>query len=243
MEKSKKNEDRMSLSNTLPQIDDIQNLKDILGKAKKLESKMSENELYDKLPKEISDIMKENKDKTYPMKESIYYNDRTDFASRGKKMEIKFNLKGWFKGVINKIKKSKLVKWVKDTYKKIIVSPIKQINDEKNRKKFEIDTKKGFSKTFNVKHERMLKLMDLTHYDYDNSIKSKKAINDLSENAKHINNMRKYLAPTLYEPEIVELHNEFLNPDNPTIKEVKNEEYFKTEKLLEKQEKILNRKR
>ena len=110
-------------------------------------------------------------------------------------------------------------------------------NKEKKKKKeyddYVKELKSNFSKKFNVNVEKTIEIMSQPGYSpyvVDND-------RLLIENRLDINKRKSLykFAPFVYEPKIVDVHNENLNSNNPTIDEIKSNDSNKANDDLNKQ--------
>lgn len=164
--------------------------------------------------------------------------ERTDFRPK-KKPTLKERINKSVTNLFSKLKKSKLVLTLKNWWLNNIKKPIKQKRAEKKHENYVKELKANFSEKFNVDVEKNLRLMKHPSYS-PNEIDSDRL---LIENGIDINKRksRYKFAPFIYEPEIVDVHNENLKPGNPTINEIINSDVNKYMSELIKQEKFLKK--
>jgi hypothetical protein len=98
-----------------------------------------------------------------------------------------------------------------------------------------------FETEYNINHKRTLEIINFVEQP---NVLPPHIIDLFKENATNINSLKEEynFRPKLYNPEIIEIHNENLNPENPTLNEliIKNRETDNLELL--KQEKFEKRK-
>jgi hypothetical protein len=138
-----------------------------------------------------------------------------------------------------KLKKSKLVLTIKNWWFNNIKNPIKQKRAKKERENYVKELKANFAKKFNVDIEKTIRVMNhpnFSPYEVDND-------RLLVENRLDINKRKSLykFAPFIYEPEIVDVHNENLNTNNPPINEIINSDDDKSRNELTKQENFLKK--
>lgn len=182
-----------------------------------------------KLPKELLDVLKNSQVKTE-------FNDSftkvTDFTPK-KKVTLIERIKKSVTNLFSKLKKSKLILTVKNWWFNNITNPIKQKRVKRQNEKYVKELKDNFAKKFNVDVEKTIKIMSqsaYSPYEVDND-------RLLIENRLDINKRKSLykFAPFIYEPEIVDVHNENLNPNNPSINEIISNDNNKASDDLDKQ--------
>lgn len=188
-----------------------------------------------KIPKELLDALKNSQAKT---EFNNSFTKVTDFTPK-KKLTLKERIKKSITNLFSKLKKSKLVLTIKNWWFNNVKNPIKQKKGKREREKYVKELKDNFSKKFNVDVEKTIKIMTQSAYS------SYEVDNDklLVENRLDINK-RKTLykfAPFVYEPEIVDVHNENLNLDNPPMNEIITTDNDKALNDLTKQEKFFKK--
>ena len=191
-----------------------------------------------KIPNELLEAMKKASDKTI-------FNDSfkvADFTPK-KKTPFKIRLKNSIKKFFNKFKKSKFLMKIKNWYYNNIKKPIQDKKEEKYKLTYVKELKENFSKKFNVDVEKTIKIMSqpgYSPYTVDN--------NDLLiQNRIEINKTKVILgnriSPFLYEPDIIDIHNENinLNEGNPTFEELVRIENMKGSTSANKQYEFFNK--
>jgi hypothetical protein len=188
-----------------------------------------------KLPKDLFDALKNSQAKTE-------FNDSftkvTDFTPK-KKPTLKERIKKSVTNLFSKLKKSKLVLTIKNWWFNNIKNPIRQKRAKKERENYVKELKANFAKKFNVDVEKTIRVMNhpnYSPYEVDND-------RLLVENRLDINKRKSLykFAPFIYEPEIVDVHNENLNTNNPPINEIINSDDDKSRNELTKQENFLKK--
>ena len=150
-----------------------------------------------------------------------------------KKPSFKERFKNMISNIGNKIKKVKTLVLIKNWFNKTIVQPIKTKRAKIAHNKDVKLLKKNFSKRFNVDVEAMIKLMNSPGYsplDIDNNqllVKNRLDINKRKSLYK--------FAPFIYDVDIVDIHNENLNSELPSIAEIKDNDSLEASKTLDKQ--------
>ena len=188
-----------------------------------------------KLPKDLFDALKNSQAKTE-------FNDSftkvTDFTPK-KKPTLKERIKKSVTNLFSKLKKSKLVLTIKNWWFNNIKNPIRQKRAKKERENYVKELKANFAKKFNVDVEKTIRVM------YHPNYSPHEVDNDrlLVENRLDINKRKSLykFAPFIYEPEIVDVHNENLNTNNPPINEIINSDDDKSRNELTKQENFLKK--
>lgn len=183
-----------------------------------------------KLPKDLLDVLKNSQAKT---EFNNSFTKVTDFTPK-KKPTLKERIKKSITNLFSKVKKSKLVLTIKNWWFNNVKNPIKQKKAKIEREKYVKELKDNFSKKFNVDVEKTIKIMSqsaYSPYEVDND-------RLLIENRLDINKRKSLykFAPFVYEPEIVDVHNENLNLNNQTINEIISTDNDKASNDLTKQE-------
>ena len=155
-----------------------------------------------------------------------------DFTPK-KKPTLKVRFKKVVTNTINSIKKSKFLMKIKAWFNKTIAQPIKDKRAKKEHEKYIKQLKENFSKKFNVNVEKTIKIMNGPDY-------SPKNINNddlLIQNRLEINKRKSLykFGPFMYNPDVIEIHNENLNPNNPTLQEIITDENKKAWESVHKQ--------
>jgi hypothetical protein len=188
-----------------------------------------------KLPKDLFDALKNSQAKT---EFNNSFTKVTDFTPK-KKPTLKERIKKSITNLFSKLKKSKLVLTIKNWWFNNIKNPIKQKRAKKERENYVKELKANFAKKFNVDVEKTIRVMNhpnYSPYEVDND-------RLLVENRLDINKRKSLykFAPFIYEPEIVDVHNENLNTNNPPINEIINSDDDKSRNELTKQENFLKK--
>jgi len=188
-----------------------------------------------KLPKDLFDALKNSQAKT---EFNNSFTKITDFTPK-KKPTLKERIKKSVTNLFSKLKKSKLVLIIKNWWFNNIKNPIKQKRAKKERENYVKELKANFAKKFNVDIEKTIRVMNhpnFSPYEVDND-------RLLVENRLDINKRKSLykFAPFIYEPEIVDVHNENLNTNNPPINEIINSDDDKSRNELTKQENFLKK--
>ena len=148
-------------------------------------------------------------------KPSIYKRVKTSILSRYKKIK---------NPIYNRIKKSFIIKVVNFFGKYVEKYKTKIVNKK---------LRKNFNSCFNVDHNRVMGLMgDLSSDGGD-------IWGDIAE-ARKKNNCYGVTAPSFVDFDVIDIHNENLNPDNPSIAEILHEEYKLDTYGLRKQARFVN---
>lgn len=188
-----------------------------------------------KLPKDLFDALKNSQAKT---EFNNSFTKVTDFTPK-KKPTLKERIKKSVTNLFSKLKKSKLVLTIKNWWFNNIKNPIRQKRAKKERENYVKELKANFAKKFNVDVEKTIRVMNhpnYSPYEVDND-------RLLVENRLDINKRKSLykFAPFIYEPEIVDVHNENLNTNNPPINEIINSDDDKSRNELTKQENFLKK--
>jgi hypothetical protein len=150
-----------------------------------------------------------------------------------KKPSFKERFKNMISNIGNKIKKAKILVLIKNWFNKTIIQPIKTKRAKIANNRDVKLLKKNFSKRFNVDVEEMIKLMNSPGYSPSNIDNNQLLI----ENRLEINKRKSLykFAPFIYDVDIVDIHNENLNSELPTINEIKINDNLEVSKTLDKQ--------
>jgi len=187
--------------------------------------------MRNKLPNEILEAMKNAKDTNHINGFNNSFT-KTDFTSK-KKPTIKDKVKKSIAKFFNNIKNSKLIVGVKNWFYVKFIKPAKEKRAKKEHDNYVKELKDNFSKKFNVDVEKTIKIMSqpgYSPYQYDNDAL-------LVENRLDINKRKSLykFAPFMYSPEIVDIHNENLNTNNPSFDNIVSNESNKANESLDKQ--------
>ena len=188
-----------------------------------------------KIPKDLLEALKNSQAKT---EFNNSFTKVTDFTPK-KKPTLKERIKKSVSNLFSKVKKTKLVLTIKNWWFVNITNPIKQKKAKKEHENYVKELKDNFAKKFNVNVEKTIKIMSqsaYSPYEFDND-------RLLIENRLDINKRKSLykFAPFIYEPEIVDVHNENLNLDNPPINEIITSDNDKASNDLTKQENFLKK--
>jgi len=188
-----------------------------------------------KIPKDLLDLIKDSQAKT---EFNNSFTKVTDFTPK-KKPTLKERIKKSITNLFSKLKKSKLVLTIKNWWFNNITKPIKQKRAKKEHENYVKELKANFAKKFNVDVEKTIKIMSqsaYSPYEVDND-------RLLIENRLDINKRKSLykFAPFIYEPEIVDVHNENLNPNNPSVNEIISTDNDEALNDLTKQENFLKK--
>jgi hypothetical protein len=187
-----------------------------------------------KIPNELLEAMKKASDKTI-------FNDSfkvTDFTPK-KKTPFKIRLKNSIKKFFNKFKKLKFLMKIRTWFNKTITQPIKDKRAKRVHDKYVKELKENFSKKFNVDVEKTINIMNGPGYSPANIDNDKLLI----ENRLEINRRKlSYtFAPSMYNPEFIDIHNENINFENPNIRQIMSDETDKAKDVLDKQSEFLRK--
>ncbi|MEN6294122.1 MAG: hypothetical protein ABFD07_19175 [Methanobacterium sp.] len=159
---------------------------------------------------------------------------KTDFTPKKKpsfKARVITSVKAFFK----KIKNNKLLLSIKNWFYNTVKKPYIDKKEKKEKERYIKELKYNFSKKFNVDVEKTIRIMNSPGYSptqYDNEAL-------LVENRMNINKRKSLytFAPFMYNPEVVDIHNENLNESNPNINQIiandTNDSVEKLDKQLE----------
>jgi len=209
------------------------NLNHLLDVLKKSQVKL---ELGDSLNKELDDLLK-NSPLESEYKNSYYKS--TNFTPK-KKPSLFARFKKSVNNFFKKIKNSKVVKFIFNLWSNNVTKPIQERKAKKSREKYVKELKKNFNETFNVDTNHINKLIDATKPNLNEDYK----IDHLIENSVEINKLKSKgkVAPFIYEPEIVDIHNENLNLENPELHKLIDDDGRIAKNELTKQENFIKRK-
>lgn len=209
------------------------NLNYLLDVLKKSQVKL---ELGDSLNKELDDLLK-NSPLESEYKNSYYKS--TNFTPK-KKPSLFARFKKSVNNFFKKIKNSKTIKNIFNFWYNNVTKPIQERKAKKEREKYVKELKKNFNETFNVDTNHINKLIDATKPNLNEDYK----IDHLIENSVEINKLKSKgkVAPFIYEPEIVDIHNENLNLENPELHKLIDDDSRIAKNELTKQENFIKRK-
>jgi hypothetical protein len=187
--------------------------------------------MKNKLPKSLLDAMKNAKEVSN-VNEFDNSFTKTDFTPK-KKVSNKEKIKKSIAKFFSNIKNAKLVVNIKSWFYNKFIKPNKEKKKKKEYDDYVKELKSNFSKKFNVNVEKTIEIMSQPGYSpyvVDND-------RLLIENRLDINKRKSLykFAPFVYEPKIVDVHNENLNSNNPTIDEIKSNDSNKANDDLNKQ--------
>lgn len=161
-----------------------------------------------------------------------FNNPVTDFTPK-KKSSFKIRFKTFITNILTKVKKSKFFKKIKNWFKNTIIEPVKYKIAERKHKKYIKELKKNFNKRFNTDVNRITSIMNI------NSSNDKEIDNNelLVQNRLDINKRKSLykFPPFVYEPEIIDVHNENLIEENPNLNEIISDENRKAWDSVHKQ--------
>jgi hypothetical protein len=190
-----------------------------------------------KIPKEILDAMKINAQDTVTFND---YAKSNDFAPKRKeKLTIKQRLKKLTLRLFNKVKKSKILVKLKTWFNNTLVKPYQTKKAKREEEKYVKELKENFSKKFNVNIEKTISVMSGPGYSPanidDNSL--------LIQNSLDINKRKTMykFAPFMYNPEFVDIHNENLNPEYPSVTDIMTNGNIESLNLLKKQHEFFDK--
>lgn len=164
---------------------------------------------------------------------------RTDFTPK-KKPSLFARLKKSINNFFKKTKNSKVVKFIFNLWSNNVTKPIQERKAKKEREKYVKELKNNFNETFNVDTNHINKLIDATKPNLNEDYK----IDHLIENSVEINKLKSKgkVAPFIYEPEIIDIHNENLNLENPELYKLIDDDSRIAKNELTKQENFIKRK-
>jgi hypothetical protein len=191
-----------------------------------------------KIPNELLEAMKKASHKTT-------FNDSfkvTDFTPK-KKTPFKIRLKNSIKKFFNRFKKSKFLMKIKNWYYNNIKKPIQDKKEEKDKLRYVKELKENFSKKFNVDVEKTIRVMNQPAYSPPNVDDNALLIQNRIEINKTKVILGNRISPFLYEPDIIDIHNENinLNDGNPTFEELVRIENMKASTSVNKQHEFFNK--
>lgn len=191
-----------------------------------------------KIPNELLEAMKKASDKTI-FNDSFKVGDFTP----NKKTPFKIRLKNSIKKFFNKFKKSKFLMKIKNWYYNNIKKPIQDKKEEKDKLRYVKELKENFSKKFNVDVEKTIKVMNQPAYGPPNVDNNALLIQNRIEINKTKVILGNRISPFLYEPDIIDIHNENinLNEGNPTFEELVRIENMKASTSANKQYEFFNK--
>ena len=164
---------------------------------------------------------------------------RTDFTPK-KKPSLFARFKKYVNNFFKKIKNLKVVKFIFNLWVNNVTKPIQERKAKKSREKYVKELKNNFNETFNVDTNHINKLIEVTKPNLNEDYK----IDHLIENSVEINKLKSKgkVAPFIYEPEIVDIHNENLNLENPELYKLIDDNNRIAKNELTKQENFIKRK-
>ena len=145
----------------------------------------------------------------------------TDFTPK-KKPTLKVRFKKSISNLVNKLTKSKLILTVKNWFNKTITQPIKDKKIKRAHDKYIKELKYNFSKKFNVNIDKTINIMNGPGYSPSNVNNSDLLVKNRIEMNKTKTILGNRISPFLYEPDIIDIHNENININegNPTFQEL-----------------------
>jgi hypothetical protein len=187
-----------------------------------------------KIPNDLLNAMKQSATKT-SFDNSFKITDFTPNKKPSRMVKFKKSINSFF----SKIKKSKFLLKIKNWYYVNVKKPIKNKKEEKERLTYVKELKENFSKKFNVDVEKTIKIMNQPAYSpyvVDNNAM-------LVENRLDINKRKSLykFAPFMYNPEIIEIHNENIDLTKPSLNDIILTENDKSKKELDKQNEFFNK--
>jgi hypothetical protein len=124
---------------------------------------------------------------------------------------------------------------------RFIKKPIQEKKERKLVEEAKKDLIKNFEKSFNVNHKEILKLNSVVNTDFSLSDRKRYLNEKLKEGAKSLVSYTNK-SPMFYEPEIINIHNEFNElSETPTYKDIIQEENQLNSQRLREQEYIIRR--
>jgi hypothetical protein len=160
---------------------------------------------------------------------------RTNFTPK-KKPSLFTRLKKSVNNFFKKVRNTKTVKFIFNWWSNNVTKPYQDYKKDREHKKYVKKLKKGFSEMFNVDVEKTINIMKGS--DYNPSTFDKNQL--LVENRLEINKIKSILgnkmAPFIQDLEIVDIHNENLNPENLPLNEIISNEHNKASQSLKDQE-------
>ncbi len=187
-----------------------------------------------KIPNDLLNAMKQSATNT-SFDNSFKVTDFTPKKKPSRMVRFKNSVNRFF----NKLKKSKFLLKIKNWYYVNFKKPIQDKKEEKERLTYIKELKENFSKKFNVDVEKTIKIMNQPGYSpyvVDNNAM-------LVENRLDINKRKSLykFAPFMYNPEIIEIHNENLDSTKPSLNEIITSDNEKSRKDLDKQNEFFNK--
>jgi hypothetical protein len=163
-----------------------------------------------------------------------------DFAPvRKEKLTIKQRLKKLTLRLFNKVKKSKILVKLKTWFNNTLVKPYQTKKAKREEEKYVKELKENFSKKFNVDIEKSISVMSGPGYSPANIDNDSLLIaNRLDINKRK--SMYKF-APFIYDVDIVDIHNENINPEYPSVTDIITNENSESLKLLDKQHEFFDK--
>lgn len=156
----------------------------------------------------------------------------TDFTPK-KKPNFKIRFKISISNLIKSIKKSKILMKIKTWFNKTIINPIKTKRDKRRHNRYVKELKSNFAKKFNVDVDKTIETMNKPGYSPANIDNNKLLVKNRLEINKR-KSLYKF-APFIYDVEIVDIHNENLNSELPSVNDIINDENEKSKTTLDKQ--------
>jgi hypothetical protein len=176
--------------------------------------------MKNKLPNDIFEAMKNAKEKSYISGFDNTFT-KTDFTPK-KKPTIKEKLKNIINKFFNKVKKNKITLTIKNWFYNKVIKPYQTKKAEREHKKYIKDLQNNFSKKFNVDVEKTIKIMNGPGYSPHKYDTDELLVKNRIEMNKTKDILGNRMSPFLYEPDIIDIHNENLNINegNPTFQEL-----------------------
>jgi len=145
----------------------------------------------------------------------------TDFTPK-KKPSFKVRFKKIVTNITSSIKKFKFLMKIKKWFDETITQPIKAKKAKRAHDKYIKELKENFSKKFNINVDKTIMIMNGPGYSPENIDSSDLLIKNSIEINKTKDILGNRISPFLYEPDIIDIHNEnlSLNEDNPTFQEL-----------------------
>jgi hypothetical protein len=187
--------------------------------------------MENKIPNNISDIIKLSIDNQKNKLNNPYVNDKTDFS---KKKSFKTTVKEFINKTIKNIKNNKLFIYLKNWFWFKFGKPYKDWKLKKENEKHIKTLKYNFSKTFNVDVDKLTTLMNHSGFT-QRDINSDNEL--LIKNRLYINKRKSLykFAPIMFDPHITEIHNDNLDKNNPTIHQIVSDDSNQTSNQLDRQ--------
>lgn len=186
-----------------------------------------------KIPNDLLNAMKQSATNSFD--NSFKSTDFTPNKKPSRMVRFKNSVNKFF----NKLKKSKFLLKIKNWYYINIKKPIQDKKEEKDRLRYVKELKENFSKKFNVDVEKTINIMKQPGYNpyvYDDNVM-------FVENRLDINKRKSLykFAPFMYNPEIIEIHNENLDSTKPTLNDIITSDNEKSRKDLDKQNEFFSK--